>query len=255
MLDADRELLFNAVREAGQLGLAMADKPFQVWHKPDGSVITEADLAIDVFLKERLCAARPNYGWLSEETPDTTARLSCREIWVVDPIDGTSSFASGRNEWCVSAALVRDGKPALAAVYRPVLDVFYMGIVGGGCWRNDVRCFVNDDTSIADARLIGTKRALASFVELGAIGQSNLNIPLLLRLAMIGAGEIEGAVSIGHKNDWDLVAGALMVTEGGGHITDAMGQPMTFNQPTPYQNGMIAAGIHRHKSLLEHIKL
>lgn len=255
MQDADFGLLCEVVREAGQLGLAMAAKPFQIWTKPDGSVVTEADLAIDNFLKTRLCAARPNYGWLSEETPDTSDRLANAEIWVVDPIDGTSAFASGRNEWCVSAALVRDGKPALAAIYRPVLDVFYKASLQGGSWRNEVRGTINDSASLDGAQLIGTKRAVASYVEKGALGVSNLQIPLLLRLAMIGAGEIDGAVSIGQKNDWDLVAGALMVTEAGGRITDADGQPMVFNRPTPSQNGMVAAGNLRHKTLMEHIKL
>ncbi|MBP0575188.1 3'(2'),5'-bisphosphate nucleotidase CysQ, partial [Mycobacterium tuberculosis] len=75
--------------------------------------------AVDLFLKDRLRAARPDYGWLSEETVDDAARLSRRRVFVVDPIDGTRAFLAGRPEWAISAAVVEDGRPVAAALLQP----------------------------------------------------------------------------------------------------------------------------------------
>ena len=77
------------------------------WSKTGGSPVTEADVAVDEYLRVKLLAERPDYGWLSEETADDPARLSRETIFVVDPIDGTRGFIEGDDRWCVSLALVR----------------------------------------------------------------------------------------------------------------------------------------------------
>jgi fructose-1,6-bisphosphatase/inositol monophosphatase family enzyme len=110
--------LARAVREAGDLALTTFNASLKHWIKGKDSPVSEADIAVDNLLRERLLAIVPDAGWLSEETEDDPARLSRRQVWVVDPIDGTRAYIAGLVDWTISAALVEDGRPIVAAV-RP----------------------------------------------------------------------------------------------------------------------------------------
>jgi myo-inositol-1(or 4)-monophosphatase len=247
----DSELLFTAVREAGALGLALAKSGVKYWAKSDGSTVTEADLQIDVFLKQRLHGARPDYGWLSEETPDTLQRLSCQRLWILDPIDGTNSFVNGTDGWCVGVALIENGRPILSALYRPQVEEFYWAKASEGAFCNDEKLVPRDGSEIEGASVLGTGKAIKFLNGLGAIGGHSPQIPLLLRLAFVASGKADIALSIGNKNDWDLAAGDLLMQESGAKLTDYDGKPMIYNRPQPWQNGMVAAGNRRHKTLME----
>ncbi|MCZ0736093.1 inositol monophosphatase family protein, partial [Phreatobacter sp. AB_2022a] len=111
-----RDLVAALAEEAGRMALDYARRGVKTWTKGHSSPVTEADIAIDRFLKERLGAARPDFGWLSEETADDPARLARREVFIVDPIDGTRAFAGGLPDWTISIAVVRDGRPVAAAL-------------------------------------------------------------------------------------------------------------------------------------------
>ena len=90
MPERDLALLTEAARDAGRIALRYWRKNPQVWDKGgEHGPVTEADLAVNDMLKARLLAARPGYGWLSEETPDDAARLACETVFIIDPIDGT----------------------------------------------------------------------------------------------------------------------------------------------------------------------
>ena len=110
---ADRALLVDAARTAGELAASLFDRNVRSWDKSPGNPVSDADIAVDSFLKRRLIEARPDYGWLSEETADDAARRDRRRVWVVDPIDGTRDFLRGRSGWAVSVALVEDGVAVL----------------------------------------------------------------------------------------------------------------------------------------------
>lgn len=248
-LQADSDLLFTAVQEAGAMGLELSRKNVRNWAKPDGSTVTEADLQIDAFLKSRLHDTRPDYGWLSEETPDTPDRLSCKRLWIVDPIDGTNSFVNGSDGWCIGAALIEDGQVILAALYQPKAELFYAAALGYGAYCNKVLMTANDDSGFARAKLLGTGRALKTFP--GVSAAASPQIPLLLRLAHVASGQADIALSFGPRNDWDLAAGDLLVQEAGGVITQVTGAKMIYNLATPKQNGMLAAGKQRHSAALK----
>src|SRR2546430_4034850 len=116
-----RDRLAAAVREAGALALDMFRGRPASWIKGASSPVSEADLAVDALLRERLLAIR-DAGWLSEETEDDPARLQRAAAWAVDPIDGTRAYLAGLVEWVIAAALVRFGRPLVAAPYAPVSD-------------------------------------------------------------------------------------------------------------------------------------
>ena len=254
-LKEDATLLLEAVREAGELGLSMSTrKDLKVWTKPDGSQVTEGDLAINALLEERLRRARPDDGWLSEETPDEPHRLARQRLWIIDPIDGTRDFIEGRKEWCVAVALAVAGRPVLAAVYRPRLEEFYAAEAGNGASLNGQPLTIPDSHALEGARIAGNRKALSGLSHLGIAADPSGALPLQLRLAYVAAGRLDGAVSIGKRNDWDLAAGELLVIEAGGSVSGSSGEGYIYNRPEPWQQGLVAAGAKRHAALINALR-
>ena len=139
-LARDAELLKSTVREAGALALSLFRTDLKNWTKGASSPVSEADIAVNDLLESRLRAATPDYGWLSEESVDDEARLGKPSVWIVDPIDGTRGYLAGREDWCVSVALVRDDAPVLAAVFVPVSDEFFLHAAGRAPRTTAGRC-------------------------------------------------------------------------------------------------------------------
>ncbi|WP_395684684.1 3'(2'),5'-bisphosphate nucleotidase CysQ [Aestuariivirga sp.] len=250
-LDHDAALLLETVRAAGELGLALARKPdLQRWTKPDGTPVTEGDLAIDQLIQSRLRSARPGDGVLSEETPDGPDRLGCHRLWIVDPIDGTRAFSEGRTEWCVAAALVVAGRPVLASVFQPITGDVFLARAGEGSTLNGAPLAMADPPTLEGARIAGSRKALAQLSPAGVSGDSSGALPLQLRLAAVAAGRLDGAVSLGPRNDWDLAAGELLVIEAGGTVSSTDGRRYVYNQAEPWQQGLVAAGARRHAALI-----
>lgn len=253
---SDAQLLFDTVREAGELGLSLARrKSLQHWTKPDGSHVTEGDLAINALFEERLRAARPEDGWLSEETPDTPQRLTRERLWIIDPIDGTRAFMEGRKEWCVAAALAVKGRPVLAAVYRPALEEFYSARAGDGAVLNGEALHIPDSGTLESAQIAGNRKALGALSFTGINADYSGALPLQLRLAYVAAGRLDGAVSAGKRNDWDLAAGELLVLEAGGAVSGTSGEGYIYNRAEPWQQGLVAAGAKRHAALINALRM
>lgn len=250
---ADADLLNDAVREAGLLARSLFRK-VKGWTKSDGSPVTEADLAVDKALKQRLHGARPDFGWLSEETPDTAERLERRQVWIADPIDGTRAFTHGGDEWCVAAALLTDGRPTLAAIYRPMTDDFYEAEIGKGARRNGRPLHVGEAASLARARILGNASALTHLRARAPVeAVPSGNIPLALRLAFVAQGTLDAALSTTAKHDWDLAAGDLLVHEAGGIVTGLSGRSFTYNRAETRQDSYVASSPRLQAALLEHL--
>ena len=126
--EADR--LAEVLREAGEIALKTFRGEIRSWTKGHNSPVSDADIAVDLFLRERL--SRPGIGWLSEESVDDLKRLDSERIFIVDPIDGTRSYLAGREDWSICAALVERGRPVAAAIYAPVLREMYVASAAGG---------------------------------------------------------------------------------------------------------------------------
>src|SRR5262245_21859517 len=141
---ADLELLKAAATDAGALAMTFFRNNPNAWAKAGGSPVTEADTAVDAYLRTRLLAERPNYGWLSEETADGPARLGCETIFAVDPIDGTRGFIEGDDRWCVSLAVVRHGRPVVAVLIVPARAEFYFAAEGEGTWSSATQLKVTE---------------------------------------------------------------------------------------------------------------
>jgi myo-inositol-1(or 4)-monophosphatase len=249
--DGDGDLLFTIVRAAGDLALAMARKGFRRWTKPDGTPVTEVDIAVDALLKERLHGKTPDYGWLSEESADGPDRLSRERLWIADPIDGTRSFAGGGDEWCIAVALISGSRPVLGAIYRPVTGEFYRAVAGEGAWLNDRLLRLSSSRGLQGARVIGNASAVKAIQREADIDPIfGTDVPLAMRLARVASGDFDAALSSTPKHDWDLAAGDLIVREAGGLVTTRQGEALTFNRARPSQEGYIAAMPELHGALL-----
>jgi myo-inositol-1(or 4)-monophosphatase len=241
-----------AVREAGLVALSMFGTPLRNWTKgPSLSPVSEADIAVDKLLHERLTGA-DGFAWLSEESVDDPARLDARRVWIVDPIDGTRAYLGGFPDWAVSAALIENGRPVAACLYAPVTAEMFVARVKAGATRNGAPIAATTGADLRDARIAGPKALLE---RLGAVAPAFTVVPrvrsLALRLARVAQGNLDIAIAGGSSHDWDLAAADLLVHEAGGALTSFAGGTVTYNRPTPRHGMLVAAGRDRHAALIE----
>ena len=159
-LDDDLDLIRQAALDAGALAVGEREAGLTTEAKPGGSPVTSGDLSVDAMLKERLLSARPDYGWLSEETADTPDRLSKRRIFVVDPIDGTVAYMKRTPWWCTPIAVVEDGQVVAAVIHAPEVEETYVAVRGGGAWRNGKSIHASDVDTLEDASVLGDARLI-----------------------------------------------------------------------------------------------
>ncbi len=252
MPETDLALLTAAARRSGEIALRFFGKDPDVTNKPDGAgPVTEADLAVNTMLEQFLGAARPDYGWLSEETEDGTARLGTKRQFVIDPIDGTRGFIEGSKDWGHSLAIVEEGQVICAAVYMPVRDILFAASRGGGATRNDVP-IAPTDPAIHDATILGAKVNLdPKFWKDGLVPpvKRTFRSSLAYRLCLVADGSFDGMMTFRPSWEWDIAAGALIASEAGAVVTDQTNTPLRFNNPHPQVPGVLVAGPELHAGL------
>ena len=244
------QILAATLREAGAIALATFQTPVRSWLKDQSSPVSEADIAVDDFLRVRL--AGPGCGWLSEETADDGSRRQARRLWIVDPIDGTRSYLAGRPDWVISAALVDDGRPVLAGVFAPVTDELFVAVAGAGATRNGAPIKASAGDRLDGARVAGPKRLVQALAAAAAspIAVAPRIGSLALRLIRVAQGELDVAFASGGSQDWDLAGADLLVHEAGGAMTNLVGRSLTYNQTDLVHGALVAAGAERHVALI-----
>ncbi|MDB4213263.1 3'(2'),5'-bisphosphate nucleotidase CysQ [Octadecabacter sp.] len=241
----DLDLLINAARAAGDIARGYFNASPEVWEKSGGQgPVTEADLHVNRQLEADLQAARPDYGWLSEETEDGSARLKTDRQFIIDPIDGTRAFIEGSKDWAHSIAITENGLPIAGVIYLPMHDLMYTAEIGQGATCNGARLTARKDKPIDAATVLSSKPNMDSkyWVALAPPFKRTFRSSLAYRLALVGEGRFDGMLTLRPTWEWDVAAGALIVTEAGGAVSDQKGQAAVFNNPHPQINGMVAAG-------------
>jgi len=249
----DLTLLIDAAQQAGKIAERHWTRDPQVWDKPDGhGPVTEADLEIDAMLREGLTAARPDYGWLSEETRDGPERLTREATFIVDPIDGTRSFIDGQKNFAHSLAVARQGQVTAAVVYLPMLDRLYTAELGRGASLNGTALAASDISDEPGATVLASRPNFLTDHWPGGVPtvQRSFRPSLAYRLALVGQGRFDGMITFRDSWEWDIAAGALIVTEAGARITDRDSNPLRFNNPRPLLPGVIAANAPIHAALM-----
>ncbi|MDD7911314.1 MULTISPECIES: 3'(2'),5'-bisphosphate nucleotidase CysQ [Pseudovibrio] len=238
----DLELLVDCAREGGKIALKYFGNNPRSWLKAGDSPVSVADIEVDQFLSRELRDARPDYGWLSEETEDDLSRLDHARIFVVDPIDGTGAFLGGQTEWCLSLAVVENQRPSVGVIYCPVRDELITAVTGGGAFLNGDKIKASNLGSLEGAKVAGPKTLLDS-EEAKASGliYAPYIRSLAYRFAMVAAGRLDAGTARARARDWDLAAADRILTEAGGQLVDMNGNALLYNKSTTKHPALVAS--------------
>ncbi|RMF09061.1 MAG: 3'(2'),5'-bisphosphate nucleotidase CysQ [Candidatus Neomarinimicrobiota bacterium] len=253
-MENDLTIALDAAREAGRLILGYYKADYEIRDKSYHNPVTTADHASDAALKKILLNARPEYGWLSEETVDNPDRLAKERVWVVDPLDGTKEFIEGVPHFVVSIAVVEHYEPVLGVLYNPVTEEVFTAVRGQGARRNGEVIHCSTETDPARMSILNsrseTRRGLwepyaAAFGELRAIGS------VAYKLGLTAAGLADVFASLRPKNEWDICAGHCLLREAGGDLLSVRGEPIRYNQAdTLITPGLIGGHVNILDTLL-----
>lgn len=218
MIKAARKAGRSLVRDFGEV------EKLQVSSKSPGDFVTKADLRAESIIREELTEARPNYGWLGEESDEVKGADPTRR-WIVDPLDGTTNFLHGLPHWAISIALEHKGEIVSAVVYDPAKDEMFTAEKGGGCWLNDSRLRVSGRSRLiemifATGLPFGGRQDLPETLQdLARILPTCAGVrrwgAAALDLAYVAAGRYDGFWER-NLHPWDIAAGLLLVKEAGG---------------------------------------
>jgi 3'(2'),5'-bisphosphate nucleotidase len=269
----ERELAVaeEAARRAGAIIMGhYGAAPSSFETKPDGSPVSRADLEANAVILAAIRAAFPDDGVLSEESPDDAGsvgspagdRLEKNRVWIVDPLDGTRGFLARTDDFAVHVALAVAGIPSVSVVYQPVADVLYRAVVGQGafCVRPGTvrRLRVSTRATLAEHR-VGISRhnapaALLAWLDQHGLGAQAVQLGASLKYTACAEGSLDAVVTVTRtEKEWDTCAPQLLVTEAGGTVTDADGQPLLYNQPATALDrtrGIVASNGRCHGQLV-----
>lgn len=237
---ADLKLLTDAARAAGAVLLDWKAKGAKTWNKR-GTPVTEADHASNDLLAETLRGARPDYGWLSEETADDPARLATMRQFIVDPLDGTVSFIKGKDDFTVSLAVTENGVAVAGAVFNPSRDEMFAACTGSGAMLNGAPIHASSASAIEGCRMVAARDMLRhpawrepwpemEIIKCGSIAY---------RLAMVAAGRADATLALSEKSDWDIAAGDIIAREAGCFVGRHDGAPFAYNRPVTDQISLL----------------
>lgn len=252
---SDVDLLLVAARKAGQVAMSYFRKDPEVWWKNNGqSPVSAADYAANETLETMLRHARPNYGWLSEETDDDADRLSRSTVFVIDPIDGTRAFIGGLDTWCVSVAVVHEGRPVAAALVAPTFNEEYTAIENGIAFKNGQPMSL---PLIAPARLkVAASKEVAKHIHPDLMTRIELmpHVPsLAYRLVMVADNRLDATLVRANSQDWDLAAADLILERAGGALVNLNGSKLKYNRKEVSHPALCASASHSLPELLRQL--
>ena len=239
--------LENVIREAGSIALNYFNdlKTLEVTKKSPRDLVTDADVAVEAFLKERLTREYPQFGFWGEESDQTENQT---QRWIVDPIDGTHSFTKGQYFWSVSVALEIDQQLVFGAVFVPAVDDYYSAKKDMGAWKNGQPIRVSSETKLSDAMVATGFACLRNYLKDNNLerfcriaqqttGQRRFG-SAAMDVCMVADGQVD-AFWEQELNLYDIAAGALIAKEAGATVTDFKGNEGIFPKQILVTNGTI----------------
>lgn len=241
--------LERIVRQAGEVALGYFNDldTLAINKKSARDLVTDADVAVENYLKTALEQQCPEYGFWGEESGKTANQTS---RWIVDPIDGTHSFSRGQYFWGISVALEIDGQLEMGAVYGPALDDYYAAQRGQGAWKNGRPIRVSNQIDLAGGMISTGFACLRSYLKENNLerfsriaeattGQRRFG-SAALDLCLVADGQVD-AFWEQELNLYDVAAGALIALEAGGTVTDFEGNPGINPKQILATNGKVLA--------------
>jgi myo-inositol-1(or 4)-monophosphatase len=253
MFTRELTVAIDAARAAGAIVRGWYEGDYTVREKSNDSPVTEADVEANQCIHAAIRDAFPGDGWLSEETRDSAERLDKSRVWIVDPLDGTKEFIKHIPEFCVCIGLVENGTAVLGVEYNPVREELFAGARGLGVTLNGSAAHVSDTADLRAARLLASRSEndRGEWDEFRSDFTIALTGSVAYKLALIAAGRGDATFSLTPKNEWDVCAGAALITAAGGRMTDRYGQPLRFNQRDTKLPGLIASNAALYGPIVE----
>jgi myo-inositol-1(or 4)-monophosphatase len=249
---ARRQVLNFAIQTAREAGAILSDRlgrALQVSNKGAIDLVTEADVASEKLIIERIKSHYPRHAILAEESGGVESPSGNSEWrWIIDPLDGTTNYAHGYPCFCVSIALAREGAIEVAVIYDPTRDEMFAAERGQGATLNGRRMRVSDVDDLNAAMLCtgfpynvrerpNFAREFANFTM--AAQAVRRDGSAAIDLAYVACGRFDGFWEDG-LNAWDVAAGVLLIKEAGGMVTDFQGGPLDIYTPKVLaSNGLV----------------
>ena len=231
-----------AIIEAGKIALNL-QKKVKVKYKSENQPVTNADIEINNFLLDFLKQKTPNFGWLSEESIDDRSRFDSDFFWCLDPIDGTRSYILGKPEYTISLALIKNFKPIFGIVYNPNTKEYFHAEENKGAFCNKTKIKVNSKRKFEFCSLAVSNSEINILKSYNFFNSNNVKRigSIAYKIALVAKGEIDIAISLTKKNDWDLAAADLIIREAHGTILDTNGNKIIYNTKDLKINSIMAA--------------
>ena len=251
-----RTRIESALKEAKQVFRRFETAGIAAEYKPGHDPVTEVDRALDALLRERLL--QNGEGWLSEESVDDLSRLASKQVWIVDPLDGTREFVAGIPEFSVSIAFVEEGRAVAGGILNPATEEIFLGSVDFGLTYNGALRHASAQETLTGATILASRsetgrgeweRFRAAPFRVLAVGS------VAYKLARVAAGFAEATFTLSPKHEWDVAAGVALVRSAGGFIRPLERTEFTFNQRSPRISGLVACGPCLRDSLLEFLQI
>ncbi|MEC9258608.1 MAG: 3'(2'),5'-bisphosphate nucleotidase CysQ [Candidatus Poribacteria bacterium] len=239
------KVALQAAKSAGEIIMKYYRSNYEVKDKSPNNPVTTADLEANKEIQEIIMDNFPDDGWLSEETKDSSERLTKPRVWIIDPIDGTKEFIEGLSQFAVSIALVENGKPIVGVLHNPATSEVFNAVSDGGafCDGRPIKCIGCDDLKRASALVSRTEKKkgmLEDFVPI--LGDLHYIGSVAYKLGKLATGASNLYFTVQPKNEWDICAGDLIVREAGGIVLDGNFQTIKYNERNPKKPAGIFAG-------------
>lgn len=257
MPENDLRLLTGAAEAAGKIALRYWKNAPDAWDKGGGAgPVSEADLAVNAMLQHDLCAARPGYGWLSEESDENPDRLRADRIFIVDPIDGTRAFLAGERSFAQSLAVAHGGLVTAAVVHLPALGLTYTATADGAACLNGQPLRAGQAARIEEAQILSSSAVSDPLNWRDPVPRFRrvFRPSLAWRFCLVAEGRFDAVLSLRPAWEWDIAAGSLIAMRAGAIASDRAGQPLHFNSQTATANGLVVAPPALHADLLARLR-
>ena len=233
----------DSIIKAGKIALKWFKNDPENWEKEDGSLISKVDIEINNLLGRILKKSNPNFGWLSEESEDDKSRLEKEITFVVDPLDGTKAFLEGKKEFSISIALVKNGEPISGIVYSPSTKEIFESEKNKGSLKNKKRMHISKFDQLNGCKMVAFKPMFShpSWKNPWPKMSIENRNSVAYRMALVASGEFDAMMALNSKNDWDIAAGDLLITEAGGYVSQHNAKKLKYNNVSTKKPSVIGS--------------
>ena len=254
---SEHNLVKESILEAGKLALKWFKKDPEQWKKDDGSLVSKADIEINDLLNKLLKNKNPEFGWLSEENEDDRSRLNKKITFVVDPLDGTKAFLEGKKEFSISVAIVKNGLPISGIVFSPSTGEMFEAEKNKGSWKNNKKVIISNYNRLEKCKMIAFKPMFShpAWKEPWPKMDIENRNSIAYRMALVASGQYDAMMALNSKNDWDIAAGDLLISEAGGIVTLHTNKKIIYNTENIKKPSVIGTNKSIHDKIIKRVKM